>query len=177
MPVPPFFYGWQESVVCFSLKYSFGLDAATKPGSIQPTSYGNIAGCRSTPRGSGPITCFQSCSSIYRSSWSSSPSRVWRAVLDEGASLDLGRLCPRWLSSSSVSNTAGFSSVGEKRCCRRSGSTHCSGNWPSSTTGRSTTWTGIFSSHTPIPHGGAPRGVNRIFRRTRPRRHLDQQHQ
>ena len=137
------FYGWQESVVCFSLKYSFGLDAATKPGSIQPTSYGNIAGCRSTPRGSGPITCFQSCSSIYRSSWSSSPSRVWRPFR-QGRFSGSRPFVPRWLSSSSVSNTAGFSSVGEKRCCRRSGSTHCSGNWPSSTTGRSTTWTGIF---------------------------------
>ena len=39
-------------------------------------------------------------------------------------------------------------------------------SWPSSTTGRSTTWTGIFLSHTPIPHGGAPRGVNRSSSRT-----------
>lgn len=53
-----------------------------------------------------------------------------------------------------------------KRCCRQSGSTHCFGSWPSSTTGRSTTWTGIFSSHTPIPHGGMPRGVNRSSSRT-----------
>ena len=48
-----------------------------------------------------------------------------------------------------------------KRCCRQSGSTLCFGSWPSSTTGRLTTWTGIFLSHTPIPHGGAPHGVNR----------------
>ena len=53
-----------------------------------------------------------------------------------------------------------------KRCCRQSGSTLCFGSWPSSTTGRSTTWTGIFLSHTPIPHGGAPRGVNRSSLRT-----------
>ena len=44
---------------------------------------------------------------------------------------------------------------------RWSGSTLCFGSWPSSTTGQSTTWTGIFLSHTPVPHGGAPRGVNR----------------
>lgn len=31
-----------------------------------------------------------------------------------------------------------------KRCCRQSGSTLCFGSWPSSTTGRLTTWTGIF---------------------------------
>ena len=50
--VPTFlFYGWRESVVCSSLKYSFGLDAATKPGSIRPASFGDTAGCRSTPRG------------------------------------------------------------------------------------------------------------------------------
>ena len=53
-----------------------------------------------------------------------------------------------------------------KRCCRQSGSTLCFGSWPSSTTGRLTTWTGIFLSHTPIPHGGAPRGVNRSSSRT-----------
>ena len=77
--VPTFlFYGWRESVVCSSLKYSFGLDAATKPGSIQPTSYGDTAGCRSTPKGSGPITCSRSCSSIFRSSWLLSHSPGWR---------------------------------------------------------------------------------------------------
>ena len=160
MPFPPFFYGWRESVVCSSLKFSSGLDAATKPGSIRPTSYGDTAGCRSTPKGSGPIICFQSCSSIFRSSWSSSPSRVW--CLSRPARFSGPRVsASRWLSSSSASNTAGFSSAGEKRCCRRSGSTLCFGSWPSSTTGRSTTWIGIFLSHTPIPHGGAPRGVNR----------------
>ena len=72
----------------------------------------------------------------------------------------------RWLSFSSASNTADFSSAGEKQCCRRSGSTLCFGSWPSSTTGQSTTWTGIFLSHTPIPPGGAPRGVNRSSSRT-----------
>jgi hypothetical protein len=43
MPFLPFFYGWRESVVCSSLKYSFGLDVATKPGAIRPTSYGDTA--------------------------------------------------------------------------------------------------------------------------------------
>ena len=164
--VPTFlFYGWRKSVVCSSLKYSFGLDAATKPGSIRPTSYGDTAGCRSTPKGSGPITCSQSCSSIFRSSWLSSHSPGWRRFRQmcfSGPRVSASR----WLSSSSASNTAGISSSGEKRCCRQSGSTLCFGSWLSSTTGRLTTWTGIFLSHTPIPHGGAPRGVNRSSSRT-----------
>lgn len=141
--VPTLLYGWRESVVCSSLKSSSGSDAATKPGSIRPTSYGDTTGCRSTPRGSGPITCFRSCFSVFRSSWSSSPSRVW--CLSRPARFSGPRVsASRWLSSSSASNTAGFSSAGEKRCCRRSGSTLCFGSWPSSTTGRSTTWIGIF---------------------------------
>lgn len=125
--VPTFlFYGWRESVVCSSLKYSFGLDAATKPGSIRPTSYGDTAGYRSTPRGSGPITCFQSCSSIFRSSWLSSHSQGWRPFRQmcfSGPRVSASR----WLSSSSASNTAGFSSSGEKRAAARADRRFASG--------------------------------------------------
>lgn len=111
--VSTFLLWGRESVVCSLLKFSSGLDTATKPGSIRPTSYGDTAGCRSTPKGSGPITCFRSCFSIFRSSWLSSHSPEWRRFRQMCFS-GSRPFASRWLSSFSASNTAGFSSIGKK---------------------------------------------------------------
>ena len=119
-------YWGRESVVCSSLKYSFGLDVATKPGAIRPTSYGDTAGCRSTPKESGPITCFRSCFSIFRSSWLSSHLPEWRPFRQMYFSGSRPS-ASRWLSSSSASNTAGFSSAGEKGAAARADRRFASG--------------------------------------------------
>ena len=97
------------------------------------------------------------------------------ASISTRALLWISAVVPRWLSSSSVSNTAGFSSVGEKRCCRRSGSTHCSGTGRAVRLDDRPHGPGFFVAHTHPAWWSATWG-EQIFV-ARPRRHLDQQHQ